>query len=351
MADSSQKGTGAKGTKAEVDEDNTGLLSSDDVRTGFITGATFENKAVQYSVVDGLAFLEGDICLGPVEEMERRAAMVATAQADENVAHGVVITGDQFRWPNAVVPYDIGNALPNKQRVTDAIAHWEEKTNIRFVQRTAANAAQYPNYVHVFKGDGCWSYVGMRGGKQDLSLADGCGLGATIHEFGHAICLWHEQSREDRDSFVSIQWANITAGKESNFNQHIADGDDIGAYDYASIMHYGRFAFSKNGQPTILQLQSGPTIGQRSGLSDGDIAAVHAVYRTMHHNLTVTQVYATPHSMNAWAAFAGVGWRKIQPTTPDGVTNTLAVLAASRVNGRKVHASLDGSLIYNVYGV
>ena len=38
---------------------------------------------------------------------------------------GVVITGAQFRWPNCTVPYEIDAGLPNQQRVTDAIAHWE----------------------------------------------------------------------------------------------------------------------------------------------------------------------------------------------------------------------------------
>lgn len=48
--------------------DNEGLLSSGDVRTGFISGVTFEAKAVQYQAVDGLAIFEGCICLGTVEE-------------------------------------------------------------------------------------------------------------------------------------------------------------------------------------------------------------------------------------------------------------------------------------------
>lgn len=332
--------------------DNEGLLSSADVRTGFISGTTFTNRPVQYQAVNGLAIFEGCICLGTVAELEQGVGLASANAAAEGeiIASGVAITGASYRWPGALLPYEIDPALPNQQRVTDAVAHWQANTNLRFVRRTAANASQYPNYVRVFPGDGCWSYVGMRGGRQDLSLADGCGFGAAVHEFGHAWGLWHEQSREDRDSFITVNWQNITPGQEHNFNQHITDGDDIGAYDYGSIMHYGMYAFSRNGQPTIVPKQTGVTIGQRNGLSAGDIAAVHHLYRTLHTNLTVSLVYATPHSENAWANFAGLGWRKVDPNAPDGVTDTFEVLAASRATGRLVHAELDGSTVYAAYG-
>lgn len=343
-----------KGSDAQLTFDNQGLMSGEDVRTGFISGLNFRNKAVQYTVVNGLAFFEGDIALGTVEEMERQSGLVERAAADEGlIAHGVVITGAQYRWPNALMPYTIDPALPNKQRVTDAISHYHANTGLRFVERTAANASQYPNYVRVFRGDGCWSYVGMQGGMQNLSLADGCSTGNTIHEFGHAWGLWHEQSREDRDAFVTIHWQNIQTDpidQSSNFNQHISDGDDIGSYDYGSLMHYGRYAFSKNGLPTITPKQSGVTIGQRNGLSAGDIAALHHIYRTIHHNLTVSQTYATPSSKNAWAYFAGLGWRRIHPNAPDGVNNILMLLASSRAYNRKVHADIDGSYVYRAYG-
>ncbi|MGB3258908.1 MAG: M12 family metallopeptidase [Ornithinimicrobium sp.] len=320
-----------------------------DVRTGFITGATFERRAVQYIEVQGRAMFEGDICLGTVEEMQRGAALAQTS--DDAIALGVGIVGAQYRWPQALMPYEVDSSLPNPSRVTDAVAHWEATTNMRFVKRTSANAAQYPNYVRVFDDGGCWSYVGMQGGRQMLSLGAGCSVGNAIHEFGHAWGLWHEQSREDRNTYVEIKWANITAGKESNFNQHISDGDDIDGYDYGSIMHYGATAFSKNGQPTIVQLRSGSTIGQRSGLSAGDIKAVHSMYRTMHYGIAVSMVYATPSSKNAWAYMAGNGWRRVEGTSTDGVSNTFAVLALARAQGRKVNAAFDGSTITTAYGL
>src|SRR5215218_8888963 len=79
--------------------------------------------------------------------------------------------------------------------------------------------------------------------------------------------------------FVTIHWENIQAGKEHNFNQHISDGDDVGAYDYGSIMHYERTAFTKNGLETITPTNPATAqIGQRVALSQGDLDAVASMY-------------------------------------------------------------------------
>jgi hypothetical protein len=246
--------------------------TSSERATGYISGKTFLLKEVTYSIIDDMAIFEGDIALGTHKEMQTR-------RSGDVPLRSVVLSDPRFRWPSGIIPFEIDPNLPNRQRVTDAIAHWQARTPIRFVVR---DAGQHPNFVRFADQNGCWSFVGMQGGQQIISLGAGCTTGSTIHEIGHAVGLWHEQSREDRDTFVRIVWQNIDPSQTHNFNQHISDGDDIGEYDYCSIMHYPRWAFSINGQDTIVVLQPtrpcGNSIGQTNGLSDGDISAVRLIY-------------------------------------------------------------------------
>jgi hypothetical protein len=288
--------------------------SSDDVRHGYVRGIEkFDVKPVTYNQIGDMAIFEGDIALGDEDDMAEMASAVAAETADSvrglaitaspgEIVHGVGLPGLRFRWPNGRVPYTV--VAPLRNVVNQAIEHFRVNTRIRFVERTAANAAQHPNWVSFEQRDGCWSQVGMRGGMQVISLGAGCEtLGIAVHEICHALGLWHEQSREDRDQNVRIVWASIQAGREHNFNQQIVDGDDIGAYDFGSIMHYGRRAFSRNNQDTIVPL-GGQAIGQRNGLSAGDIAAIRAMYPQLEPSTSWRGTQFTgslgPNQTNGW---------------------------------------------------
>ncbi|HWM06122.1 MAG TPA: M12 family metallopeptidase [Actinophytocola sp.] len=235
-----------------------------ETRTGILERQSGGPIAVQYTIVDGEPLVEGDIVLSLVEP-------------GDLAARGVIIPGAQFRWPGGLVPFEIDPNLPNQARVTDAIAHWERNTRIRFARRDAANPA-HANFIRFVPGGGCSSPVGMRGNQQNITLAAGCETGATIHEIGHSVGIWHEQSREDRNTFVTINFANIEQPDVHNFNQHITDGDDVGPYDYHSIMHYPRWAFAINTAQDTITPRQNVEIGQRVGLSPGDCASVRTMY-------------------------------------------------------------------------
>ena len=253
-----------------------GFLTSSQSDTTFIKPLGQSWKQVTYSVVDGLAVFEGCIILGTVTQAravkEFFAHNPAAAQAGTEL-FGTAIIGQQFRWKNNTLPFEIDPALPNQQRVLDAIEHWKNNTPIKFVPRDKTNPAHI-DFVFFRSGPGCASSVGRRGGRQDIILGSACSAGNCIHEIGHTVGLWHEQSRRDRDQFIDINFASIQQEAKHNFDQHIIDGMDLGDYDYELIMHYPKDAFTADGTDTIIPKKAGVEIGQRKKLSAGDIASV-----------------------------------------------------------------------------
>ena len=79
----------------------------------------------------------------------------------------------------------------------------------------------------------------------------GCdSLGISIHELLHVLGQKHEQSRPDRDTYVTVEFAKISAGKQNNFEVD-AKEDTVRPYDMLSLMHYDATAFSTDGSATI----------------------------------------------------------------------------------------------------
>ncbi|EDO34449.1 predicted protein, partial [Nematostella vectensis] len=184
------------------------------------------------------------------------------------------------QWPGGVMPYVIDSSLSSsaaRAAIRAGMEEWTSKTCIRFKERT--NEQAYANFK---LGSGCSSYVGRTGSRQDINLARGCWrTGIVAHEIGHALGFFHEQSRPDRDEYVTIMWNNILEKNKFNFNKYDRGTiDSLGTpYDYESVMHYDGKAFSKNKQPTIVPKRPVAQLGQREKISSIDAQQMNQLYK------------------------------------------------------------------------
>ena len=235
-------------------------------------------RNIIYAKLDGYAVVENDILLTKIPKASPQDPYLGRPAPQAMI----LLKLGGFRWPDGIVPFSFAPSLPpeNQLAILDAMLTWEKVTKIRFVELSQNNANKYSDYLLFTPTDNlkCSSFVGRQGGPQIIILGPNCAAMNVAHELGHALGLWHEQSRNDRDQYIKILWENIDEDYRYNFTQHISDGEDVGNYEYQSIMHYTAYAFSKNGQPTIIPREEGVLIGQRKQLSTKDIAAVNAMY-------------------------------------------------------------------------
>jgi len=220
---------------------------------------------------------EGDV-METLEQRLRELGVTSDGNAEDD-AEVEDYYKSSTKWPDTI-PYAFEDTLPDKgkEAVASAIGNYNKYTCIRFVERTTER-----NYLSFYKGTGCWSYIGRIGGRQRISLGDGCHYKKTaVHEIMHALGFKHEQSRPDRDDYVVINWDNIKAGKSGNFAKHAASAIESHGttYDFRSVMHYSKKAFSTNGKSTIDPIKHKGMVGRytNEGLSTLDAKQINDEY-------------------------------------------------------------------------
>lgn len=193
------------------------------------------------------------------------------------------------KWINNTIPYKFDNSPPARKReaVLSAIQHIESVTNIKFIKINNLNKNQFPDFININSrdGSGCNADIGRKGGAQIFNIGN-CSFLSVIHEFVHAIGMFHEHNRSDRDSYITVYWDRIRKDKRQNFQINGTESENIREYDYASITHYANNTFSVSSWPTITT-PNGEKIGRRNGLSMGDIYAINYMYPSKSINKKV----------------------------------------------------------------
>ena len=200
-------------------------------------------------------------------------------------------------WIDGVIPYRIEPSVPasSVQAIKSAISRWNALSVVTLVavDGNTANSdllTSSDDLIVFQTGPGCASWVGRRGGAQEIWVAPNCTTGSVMHEIGHALGLEHEHTRPDRDQYITINWGNVDPAKTHNFDVAPRGSRALGEYDYESIMHYGPKNFSINQQATIVpRYVPIEVIGQRRSPSEGDLEAIAQLYAT--DLSVVTHVY------------------------------------------------------------
>ncbi|XP_055350708.1 hatching enzyme 1.2-like [Paramacrobiotus metropolitanus] len=181
-------------------------------------------------------------------------------------------------WPNNTIPYQFSRkslSVSDIQMIQESMNIISRLTGscVKFVERSTES-----DFITFQKGLGCLSIIGRIGGRQTISLSNAClkHHGDVQHEIMHTLGFLHEQSRQDRDNYVIINWDNIAESERGQFEKYEA-GNTYGLpYDYESIMHYKVNAFAKDpALPTILPKIRKTKMGQNENLSPLDVVRIH----------------------------------------------------------------------------
>ena len=243
----------------------------------------------------GYTIIDGDIQMpiNVVNAMRQQERQLRTPAAPESLFNIKL-------WPNGVIPFEYettcaatstctgaplsGCVSPaNQAAMRAAMNVLERAANVRFVQCPGNDCPEFIglalyNYVHIrdttndtviapaapgTPPNTCQSTsannspVGAQGGPQTVNIVSWTGIGGApsfriVHELMHTLGLFHEQSRQDRDTFVTVAslCGNVRGGCMSttylnNFPKE-SKATSYGPYDFDSVMHYGQCDFSVN---------------------------------------------------------------------------------------------------------
>ena len=270
------------------------------------TDETIETRKITTPSGQEFTLFEGDIIASYVpiasaygvefaDELVEKGIMEAPKAEDSLKERGSVKSLDlwRFKWSQLyelwiIKVYFQPNAYTDTelQFIKSSLRKLQKYSGvIRFKWLDAAPTDGKP-FIHIgtFGNDICSSLIGVdrsayTADGQFMFIGKSCMIEGQIqHEMMHCLGFFHEQSRPDRNAYVTINEENIEAGQEHNFAiAHNVDSRGS-PYDYNSVMHYDEYKYSTD--PSLKTIDAnGNAVGQRTRISWQDNLQIRYLYQ------------------------------------------------------------------------
>src|SRR5712692_681996 len=314
----------------------------------------YRGMPLTYVVKNGKAIFQGDIILEKVSPIDSQRQQPSSG-VDSSSVDSASVAYTKYLWPKVgnqyQIPYIITSGSGDLSNLNTAITQFNNTfSNIKFVARTTETDYVNFDFNPSDNSAQCEATVGRAGGEQLVGGSGGssnpCTVGTILHEMGHTVGLWHEQSRPDRNTYISVNYANLIKGSISNFNQIFDNLQESTLFDYGSIMEYPAFPFSRNGGPAIESIPAGIPLSNLTASTAADIDGIERLYSNAPTAVTVT---SNPPGLQVIVDGVTI-------TTPQvfnwalNSTHTLNIPAGVQSQSGNIVNSTTATTFYYIYG-
>ena len=197
-----------------------------------------------------------------------------------------------------------------------AINEWAKTPGFTFIEKADAEN----NFIVVT--DDVWNFstVGINDPSPCATIGiNNWNIGTVAHEIGHALGLYHEHQRQDRDTYVTINTDNINPYDVGEFSiiMPVRQAPLLTDYDFLSIMHYNQYAGSTGG--TTITCNAGyeryqNAIGDCCMVSALDRVGVARLYGKPEPGLCSISIEVEDSVIGSIVVGKPVGYGRIDPT-------------------------------------